>query len=90
MNYASTQTRQAGHSAHAEWPGRCEKTELFNAPGETDARDRFGARVIKPGQEWKVTLPKSPDLNYISAADRAKGIDKKNSGEECTNGIIPS
>ncbi len=58
--------------AGVSWYGPCdfEKTELFNGPGQTDVRDRFGARIIKPGTDEKIRLVAYREVspvNYLRA-----------------------
>lgn len=58
--------------AGVSWYGPCdfEKTELFNGPGQTGVRDRFGARIIKPGADEKTKLAAYREVspvNYLRA-----------------------
>ena len=58
--------------AGVSWYGPCdfEKTELFNGPGQTDVRDRFGARIVKPGTEEAKKLAAYREVspvNYLKA-----------------------
>lgn len=58
--------------AGVSWYGPCdfERIELFNAPGETDARDRFGARILRPGADDATRLAAYREVspvNYLRA-----------------------
>jgi acetyl esterase/lipase len=58
--------------AGVSWYGPCdfERTELFNGPGQTGIRDRFGARIIKPGADEKTRLAAYREVspvNYLRA-----------------------
>ena len=58
--------------AGVSWYGPCdfEKTELFNGPGQTGVRDRFGARIIKRGANKKNRLAAYREVspvNYLRA-----------------------
>lgn len=47
-------------------PCDCEMAELFNAPGQTDARDRFGARIIQPGADENKNLAAYRELSAMN------------------------
>lgn len=58
--------------AGVSWYGPCdfEKTELFNGPGQTGVRDRFGARIVKPGTDEEKKLAAYREVspvNYLKA-----------------------
>ena len=54
--------------AGVSWYGPCdfEKTELFNPPGETGVRDRFGPRIIKPGADEKTKLAAYREVSPVN------------------------
>lgn len=54
--------------AGVSWYGPCdfEKTELFNGPGETGRRDRFGARIITPGTEEEAKLAAYREVSPVN------------------------
>jgi len=54
--------------AGVSWYGPCdfEKTELFNPPGETGVRDRFGPRIIKPGIDEKTKLAAYREVSPVN------------------------
>jgi acetyl esterase/lipase len=54
--------------AGVSWYGPCdfEKTELFNPPGETGVRDRFGPRIIKPGADEKTKLAAYREVSPVT------------------------
>ncbi len=54
--------------AGVSWYGPCdfEKTELFNPPGETGVRDRFGSRIIKPGIDEKTKLAAYREVSPVT------------------------
>ena len=61
--------------AGVSWYGPCdfEKTDLFTPPGETDARDRFGARILKAGNgpdEKLAAYREVSPVNYLSPESR--------------------
>jgi len=58
--------------AGVSWYGPCdfEKTELFNGPGQTGVRDRFGPRIIKSDADAKAKLAAYREVspvNYLKA-----------------------
>lgn len=54
--------------AGVSWYGPCdfEKTGLFNPPGGTDVRDRFGPRIIKPGVDEKTKLAAYREVSPVN------------------------
>lgn len=54
--------------AGVSWYGPCdfEKMELFNPPGETGVRDRFGPRIIKPGTNEKTKLAAYREVSPVN------------------------
>lgn len=50
------------------WYGPCdfEKTDLFNGPGQTGVRDRFGARIIKAGADEKTKLAAYREVSPVN------------------------
>lgn len=54
--------------AGVSWYGPCdfEKTELFNPPGETSVRDRFGPRIIKPDADAKTRLAAYREVSPVT------------------------
>lgn len=54
--------------AGVSWYGPCdfEKTELFNPPGETGVRDRFGPRIIKPGADERTKLAAYREVSPVT------------------------
>jgi acetyl esterase/lipase len=58
--------------AGVSWYGPCdfEKTDLFNGPGQTGVRDRFGPRIIKSDADAKAKLAAYREVspvNYLKA-----------------------
>ncbi len=54
--------------AGVSWYGPCdfEKTELFNGPGQTDVRDRFGPRIIKNDADPKDKLAAYREVSPVN------------------------
>lgn len=54
--------------AGVSWYGPCdfEKTELFNGPGQTGVRDRFGGRILKPGADEKTKLASYREVSPVN------------------------
>ncbi len=54
--------------AGVSWYGPCdfEKTELFNVPGETGVRDRFGARIIAANADAKTKLSAYREVSPVN------------------------
>ncbi len=61
--------------AGVSWYGPCdfEKTDLFTPPGKTEARDRFGARILKAGMgpdEKLAAYREVSSINYLGQGSR--------------------
>lgn len=54
--------------AGVSWYGPCdfEKTELFNPPGVSGVRDRFGPRIIKPGSDGETKLAAYREVSPVN------------------------
>ena len=54
--------------AGVSWYGPCdfEKTDLFNAPGQTGVRDRFGARIIRQGADEQSRLAAYREVSPVT------------------------
>jgi acetyl esterase/lipase len=54
--------------AGVSWYGPCdfEKLELFTPPGGTGVRDRFGARILKPGADEKAKLAAYREVSPVN------------------------
>ena len=54
--------------AGVSWYGPCdfEKTDLFNGPGQTDVRDRFGARIINANADAQTKLAAYREVSPVN------------------------